>query len=260
MEKKLHQLFKLHGLKIMVEVNLIATDFLDIYLNLEENSTKPYSKPNNITKYVDVGSNHPRSTINQIPKGVQARLSNLSSDENMFKSEANQYQEALTKAGHSHKLEFTKRDDKARKRRKRKIIYFTPPYSMALSNNLTEMVNKAMERHFPKGSKLHHIINRHKVQVSYSSTPNIARIIKRHNNKIIREHLRVSENSTPECNCQGGKKNCPVDGLCQQDGVTYMVTVATPDEIRPKEYRGSTATKFKVRHANHKTAMKNKNC
>jgi hypothetical protein len=122
------------------------------------------------------------------------------------------------------------------------------------------MVNKAMIRHFPKGTRLHQIINKNKVQVAYSSTPNMERIIKGHNNKIIREHLGESQTTTPDCNCRGGKKNCPVDGLCQQEGVTYMATVTTPDETRAKEYRGSTATKFKARHANHKTAMKNKNC
>jgi hypothetical protein len=52
-------------------------------------------------------------------------------------------------------------------------------------------------------------------------------------------------------------EHCPVQGKCQWSGVVYEARVATPDVVRPMEYKGAAATTFKVRYGNHKTVMNN---
>ena len=54
-----------------------------------------FTKSNNTLLYVDVNSNHPKSVLRNIPLGVQKRLSELSSSEEVFNQTAPQYQEAL---------------------------------------------------------------------------------------------------------------------------------------------------------------------
>ena len=72
-------------------------DFLDITLDLAENTYKPFLKPNNTLIYVKRESNHPPDILKNIPKSVNRRLSAISSDENQFKESINPYQEALTR-------------------------------------------------------------------------------------------------------------------------------------------------------------------
>ena len=65
-------------------ITLVICDFLDVSLDLGTMLYKPYHKENTIPKYVNVGSNHPRSIIKNIPLGVQERLSMTSSNEEIF--------------------------------------------------------------------------------------------------------------------------------------------------------------------------------
>ena len=77
--KKLHALFKKYKLKITVEANMKTTDFLDFEMDLNTGKVKPYRKPNNHPKYINVESSHPKTTIKSLPKMIQTRLSTLSS-------------------------------------------------------------------------------------------------------------------------------------------------------------------------------------
>ena len=79
-------------------------DFLDVSLDLETMLHKPYHKENKIPKYVNVGANHPRSIIKNIPLGIQERLSMTSSNEEIFNNNIEMYQKALQDAGHSQQL------------------------------------------------------------------------------------------------------------------------------------------------------------
>ena len=51
--------FKQPGFQITIEVNVKITDFLDIYLDLENDKLYPYRKPNDTPLYVHRESNHP---------------------------------------------------------------------------------------------------------------------------------------------------------------------------------------------------------
>ena len=47
--------------------------------------------------YINVNSNHPRIIIKQIPESINRRLSNLSSNEEVFLNNIQPYREALKK-------------------------------------------------------------------------------------------------------------------------------------------------------------------
>ena len=74
---------------------------------MENESYRPFTKPNNIPEYVHKLSNHPPPLVlKNIPESVNKRLSTVSSNEEMFNTAADQYQEALYRSGYDYKLQF----------------------------------------------------------------------------------------------------------------------------------------------------------
>ena len=63
LKKKFQKLFKEKDLDIIVQCNLKITNYLDITLNLNDGSYRPYRKPNEETTYIHVNSDHPSSVI-----------------------------------------------------------------------------------------------------------------------------------------------------------------------------------------------------
>ena len=105
-KKKMCEIFKKNGLKIEIEANLTVVDYLDVTLNLLENTHKPYMKPNDVPLYVHSQSNHPRSVLKNIPRSINDRLSKLSSREEIFNTTTPPYQQAISDAGYNYKLKF----------------------------------------------------------------------------------------------------------------------------------------------------------
>ena len=97
-------IFKKNGLRITVEVNLTVVDYLDVTLDLARNEYRPYIKPNDKPQYVHNLSNHPQAVLKNIPRGVNDRLSRLSSSEEVFTAAAPLYQEAVDKRYYDFKL------------------------------------------------------------------------------------------------------------------------------------------------------------
>ena len=98
MRKKIQEIFSQYGLKTTAEaVNCKIVHFLDLTLNLEDESFRIYSKPGNLPQYVHKMSNHPPSINRNIHKNINQRLSSISSDERMFNTAAPIYQEAIKK-------------------------------------------------------------------------------------------------------------------------------------------------------------------
>ena len=54
-------------------------NYLDVTLNLNDGSYRPYKKPNDETNYLHVNSDHPPSILKQLPMSIEKRLSSLSS-------------------------------------------------------------------------------------------------------------------------------------------------------------------------------------
>ena len=130
--KKLHEIFKEHELRVTAKINHHVVNFLDVTLNLSEENYQPYRKPNNDPLYVDARSNHPPNVIKQIPKSISMRLSSLSSNEKSFSNNLPVYEDALKRSSYNAKLSYSNQHSKGHQchntQRKRKIIWFNPPY------------------------------------------------------------------------------------------------------------------------------------
>ena len=90
--------------------SITIKSILVVHLDLPSGTYRPYHKPNSKPVYVNVGSNDPKSVINNIPLGVNERLSMTSSNEEIFNANVGIYQEALESAGHKHKLKYVEKD------------------------------------------------------------------------------------------------------------------------------------------------------
>ena len=84
-KKKVVKLFKeKFDLKITIETNLKVVNFLDVTLDLNTGTYRPYAKPNSNPIYVNVDSNHPPNIIKQIPSMIANRISRISSNKDTF--------------------------------------------------------------------------------------------------------------------------------------------------------------------------------
>lgn len=260
--KDITKLFKSHNLKITIETNMKRVNFLDVNLDLEKNKHCPYRKPNDVPLYVHKQSNHPPSVIKQIPLSINKRLCNVSSSKEEFEKQKDEYQEALLKSGHQHKLEYTEvqrstsEEQKKKKNRKRNIIWYNPPFCAAVTTNVGRHFLCLVKTHFPQKHKLHKIINRNTVKIGYSCTKNVKALIQNHNHKVLNQTAAEDQASKAQrCNCR--KKNeCPLDANCQQEDVVYHATIENLQKNETKMYIGST-TNFKTRFSAHKSSLKN---
>ena len=73
-KKNLQKTFKDFGLEIVAESNLKIVNYLDVILNLNNSSFKPYHKPDDIIQYINKESNHPPSTIEHLPVSIEKWL------------------------------------------------------------------------------------------------------------------------------------------------------------------------------------------
>ena len=122
--KEIIKILKECGLSITTKTNLKVVQFLEIEL---DHTYRPHKKPNDNPMYINVNSNHPPSIIKQIPSSINRRLSNLSSDEEVFLNNFQPHREALEKSGFRDELTYVEpkisEEHKNKKRkRKRKII------------------------------------------------------------------------------------------------------------------------------------------
>ena len=166
MKKKMSAIFRKHRLEITIEANKKRVEFLNIYMDLNKEEYGPYLKPNDTPVYVDAGSNHPPKVLENIPKGINRRLSTISASKEIFDKAAPTYQAALNKSGYKFKLDFeevsisNEGGGKQAKKRTRNIIWFNPPFSRAVMTNVGKTFLQLMDKHFPPGNPLHQIFKR----------------------------------------------------------------------------------------------------
>jgi len=244
-KKNLQKLFKNNGLEIIAQCNMKIVNFLDITLNLTDSTFRPYHKDGNETNYVHVKSNHPPCIIKQIPLAIEKRLSNLSSNEEIFKSSTPHYEEALKRSGYTHKFQYNPDQQQNRNRnRKRKIIWFNPPFNKNVSTPIAKQFLNIAKKHFPKDSKFHKIFNKNTIKVSYSCMPNIKSIISSHNKKIL--NPPEADDIPKTCNCVN-PAFCPLNQNCLATNIIYEATLTSDQNEPPKSYIGLSETTFKKR-------------
>ena len=209
--KDIIEIFKNAGFKIEIKTNLHIVDFLDVTFNLLDETYKPYKKPNDQLLYVNTSSNHPPQIIKQLPISISNRLSNNSSNKQVFDMSKGEYEKALRESGYKNvSLIYTdKKDIKQKRNRSRNIIWFNPPFNKNVSTNVAKRFLNLLDQHFPKSNKLHAIFNRNTVKVSYSCTQNMSSMIKSHNKKVINKDVKESK----PCNCRV-KAECSLNDQC----------------------------------------------
>ena len=256
-KKQICKLFADKNLKITIEANKKVVNYLDVTLDLNTGKHYPFMKPGNVPSYVHAKSNHPPNIIKRIPENINQRLSNISSDEEVFNKAAPTYQAALDKSGYTYKLRFTPKNSrrKTRRSRKRNITWYNPPFDMRVKTNLGKKFLRIVCECFPRGHALRPIFNRNTLKLSYSCMPNVKSTIDAHNRRLLKQTnsgKAISDASL--CNCRK-KEDCPLENQCLTKGIVYQATVTT--EQGSECFVGLTDTDFKSRFANHKQSFRN---
>ena len=248
-KKDIIKIFKNAGFNITIDIGTSSTNFLDVSLDLTTGRYQVYTKPNTKTTYINRHSNHPPSIRKHLPKMIQNRISVASIDEDAFNTSKSIFQTALKKANYTYEIKFSKNDKKtSSKTRKRKCLYFNPPYNLSVTTNIGAKFLKLISKHFGKDHPYRKIFNRSNVKISYCCGPNIKTIINGHNRKL----LDKKDQPDPKCNCRAASA-CPVEGKCQTKNVIYRASVTANNT--EKHYVGSTSRSFKRRYYEHKASF-----
>ena len=252
-KKEFQKAFTKYDLEIVIQCNLKTVNYLDVTLDLNNGTYRPYHKPDNETNYVHVKSNHPPNIIKQIPISIQNRLSNLSSNEEIFKQATPHYKEALQRFGHNHNFEYKPTaKNQQQKCRKRNIIWFNPPFNNNTSTNIGRFFLNLIKKHFPRQHKFNRIFNKNNVKVSYSCMPNIKSVINVHNKRVLSSTHVEDERA---CNCKKNT-NCPLNKNCLTKSMVYEATISSNiPNYQPKKYIGLCEGTFKKRFSSHKSSF-----
>ena len=259
-KKNLQKTFKDFGLEIVVESNLRIVNYMDVTLNLNKGSFKPYRKPDDIIQYINKESNHPPSIIKHLSASIEKRLSNNSSNEKIFKEAAIYYDDTLNKADYINTLVYhtpsASNQENKNKNRQQKLIWFYPPYSKSVTTRINQSFLHLLDIHFPKNHIFNKIFNRNKVKVSYSSMQNIKVIINNHNMNILHENSRIKN----ECNCRN-MKYYPLGGKCLSPHMVYQGKInSSQPNYNDKVYFAVAKKSFKDRFYNHTKSFTHEDC
>ena len=93
MKNDIVKIFRKNGLEITIKVNMKIVQFLDVNLDLNTGTYKPFMKENSTPVYVHVESNHPKKIKENIPKMINDRLCTLSSNAEMFNATKKPYED-----------------------------------------------------------------------------------------------------------------------------------------------------------------------
>ena len=104
--KRLYKMFDEFGFRLDIRTDLKITDYLDVTLNLYSGTVSPFRKRNQDLCYVNRGSNHPTQVFKHVPKGIEHRLLNNSSNKEIFERSKQEYEEALKNDGYRINLDF----------------------------------------------------------------------------------------------------------------------------------------------------------
>ena len=121
--------------------------------------------------------------------------------------------EALKKSGFNHDIKYSPVDksnySERNKTRKRKVIWFNPPYSSNLETNIGKTFLTLVKKHFPRNNSFHKILNKNTIKISYSCIRNTSSITVSHNKSIL-----CSKAKEYGCNCRNKEESCPLQNQC----------------------------------------------
>ena len=230
-KKQIVKVFKDCGLSITIKCNLKSIDFLDVTFDLVKDIYKLYRKPSNKPLYINKHSNHPPNISKQLPKSIEKPISQTSSNIDVFNRSIKIYNDVLHEINFKETLQFVipapkNNDENQKRKRKRNIIWFNPPYSKNVKTNIGKTFLQLLSKHFPKDHEMHKIFNKNTVKVSYSCMNNISSILSTHNKNILNP-----KQTSFGCNCRN-KDNCPLDGEFLTPNIIYRADIATDNDYK----------------------------
>ena len=160
-KQKMVLVFQEHGLRVTAVANTKVANFLDVTLDLTNKVHRPYSKPGTHLEYVHTDSNHPQHVTKHAVSEISRRLSLLSSNEEIFNNAKVPYEEAIKRAGHTEKLSYQPRvqQGQSRRRRRRKILWFNPPFDASMTTKLGKVFLNILDKCFLVGHVLRRILD-----------------------------------------------------------------------------------------------------
>ena len=154
-----------------------------------------------------------------------------------------------------------------KRRRKRQIIWWNPPYSKNVKTNIGAKFLALINKCFPNDCPLGKAFNRSNLKLSYSTMPNMKQIIAAQNRKVmveVKPPIPVEDAPVPcTCNCSRRKLEeiggCPLKGKCLITNVVYQAEVVetkADGQEEVEKYVGCT-TDFKTRWRHHDKSFNN---
>ncbi len=208
LRKKAISVARSAGFKLTIDIGHTKTDFLDISIDLANNVYRPYRKKNAKTRYINKKSNHPIHIKTELPVMFEKRLITLSKDKEAFDSTKAEYNQALTKSGYKHELSYkTEQPKKKTRNKRRKCIFYYPPYFRSTKTNVGRFFLQLFGKHFGVNHPLRRAFNRNAIKLSFSSKPKVKPIIQSHNKNVIEKTATIPEKACI-CNCR--KDACPL--------------------------------------------------
>jgi len=183
---------------------------------------------------------------------INNRISDLSCDEEAFNRAKDIYDNALRASGYERELKFEPHRERNVRNRNRKVIWYNPPFCSHVKSDIGRKFLRMIDKHFPRNHRYAKIFNRSTIKISYSCMPNMATVIKNHNNRLLKPPI---ENEGSQCNCEV-KPNCPLSGVCMTPCMTYAATVTA--DRKEWIYYGSTEGPFKSRLGGHRTSFRHR--
>ena len=168
------------------------------------------------------------------------------SSEKIFRKAVPEYQEALRKSGYTEELRYEKSDNQRRRKRRRNIIWYNPPFSANVKTNVGKLFLSLVRTHFHKHHRYHKIFNMNTIKVSYSCVRNVASTIRGHNVSLLRKEKPPSR----KCSCPSGAV-CPLDNQCLEKNIIYEGTVTAVEGQVERDYVGLTSNEWKKRLGVH---------
>ena len=84
---------------VTVQRYLKRANFLDMAFDLENNVYRPFRKENSKPTDINKHSNHPPSFLKQLPKSIAKRISEKSSNQDIFDESIKPYKDGLKESG-----------------------------------------------------------------------------------------------------------------------------------------------------------------
>ena len=111
-KKTIQKIVKDKGLPMIIKCNPKIVDYLEVTLNLNDGTYRPFDKLNEETTYIHVEYDHPPQIIKKIPRYIEKILTRLSSTKEIFENSKDYYDQRLRQYGYNKKINYTEENNK----------------------------------------------------------------------------------------------------------------------------------------------------